>query len=89
MKLTPSIIAITLSLGAASAFGFKTSSPAGINVRSNAPFVGRENAMVQHIGVDGRMNVDDFVSICNDLSTVYCIAFYLQNGSDYNTKRNH
>jgi len=60
MKLTPSIIAITLSLGAASAFGFKTSSPAGINVRSNAPFVGRENAMVQHIGVDGRMNVDDF-----------------------------
>merc|ERR1719157_159719 len=61
MKLTPSLIAVTLSLGAASAFGFKTSSPAGINVRTNAPFVAREKAMVQHLGVDGqRMNVDDF-----------------------------
>jgi len=61
MKLTPSIIAVTLSLGAASAFGFKTSSPTGINVRTNAPFVAREKAMVQHLGIDGqRMNVDDF-----------------------------
>lgn len=61
MKLTSSIIAITLSLGAASAFGFKISTPTGINVRSNVPMVGREKAMVQHIGLDGqRMNVGEF-----------------------------
>jgi len=61
MKFTQSIIAITLSLGAASAFGIKTSPSVGINFRTNAPFVGRENAMVQHIGVDGqRSKVDNF-----------------------------
>ena len=63
MKLQSPIIAITLSLGAVSAFGFKISSPTGINVRSNVPLVGRENAMVQHIGVDGqRAKVGEFVS---------------------------
>ena len=63
MKFTQSIIAITLSLGATSAFGIKTSPSVGINFRTNAPFVGRENAMVQHIGIDGqRSKVDNFVS---------------------------
>merc|ERR1719469_648067 len=66
MKLTPSLLTVVLSLGAASAFGFKTNSApaASINVRSNVPFVGgvqdKQAAMVQHLGIDGqpRMNAD-------------------------------
>jgi len=66
MKLTPSLLTVVLSVGAASAFGFKTNSApaASINVRSNVPFVGgvqdKQAAMVQHLGIDGqpRMNAD-------------------------------
>merc|ERR1719157_118907 len=61
MKLTPSIITITLGLSAVSGFGLKIPSKVGINVRTNAPFVAREKAMVQHLGIDGqRLNVDNF-----------------------------
>jgi len=61
MKLTPSIITITLGLSAVSGFGLKTPSKVGINARNNAAFLRREHATVQHIGIDGqRLNVDNF-----------------------------
>jgi len=61
MKLTPSIITITLGLSAVSGFGLKIPSKVGINARNNAAFLRREHATVQHIGIDGkRLNVDNF-----------------------------
>jgi solute carrier family 35 protein E1 len=58
MKFASPILAITLSLGAASAFGLKASpSVTAKNIRANAPFLGRENnnkAMVQPLGIDGQ-----------------------------------
>jgi len=59
MKVATSITAIILSLGAASAFGFKTSAPA-VNTRLNVPFVGHGKAMVQPIGIDGHRMNDNF-----------------------------
>ena len=61
MKIS-SVIAL-LSLGAVSAFGLQPSTPITSGVQSKSAFGGRQNALVQPIGIDGqRLNNNDFVS---------------------------
>lgn len=52
MKFSVSII--VLSFGAVSAFGLQPNTSAAASIRANAPFTGRNKAMVQPIGLDGK-----------------------------------
>lgn len=60
MKFSASIL--VLSFGAVSAFGLQPNTSAAASIRSNVAFNGRNKAMVQPIGLDGKRMDAEFVS---------------------------
>jgi hypothetical protein len=61
MKTSSAIV--LLSLSAVSAFGLQPSTSATTGVRTNSLFGGSKQALVQPIGLDGRIAKNDFVSV--------------------------
>ena len=64
MKVTSTLITVTVCAGVASAFGLQ-SSPKSIikNVRNNAAFIDSGKAMVQPMDINGKRVSSPFVSI--------------------------
>eukprot|EP00559_Dactyliosolen_fragilissimus_P001025 CAMPEP_0184859508 /NCGR_PEP_ID=MMETSP0580-20130426/4483_1 /TAXON_ID=1118495 /ORGANISM="Dactyliosolen fragilissimus" /LENGTH=391 /DNA_ID=CAMNT_0027356151 /DNA_START=69 /DNA_END=1244 /DNA_ORIENTATION=- len=61
MKIFSPFLAATLCLGAVSAFGLQSSTSSAINlIRGNTPFVKRNDAMVQPIGIDMNTKENNF-----------------------------
>lgn len=63
MKLTPTLLTVTLFAGAASAFGLQSSPKSAIRtLRNNAAFVDSGKAMVQPIDINGKRTSSPIVS---------------------------
>lgn len=87
MKFSAAIL--VLSFGAVSAFGLQPNTSAAASIRANAPFTGRNKAMVQPIGLDGKRIDAEFVSFLSFSNSPRCKMSHVRLIIDWNLSNDH